>query len=477
MADQLPADRFGRGVSQSRFALMAASSLALLLFSAVAPRAETLEGALAKAYLNNPQLNAQRAGVRVADENIPLARSGGLPSVQLQLESGFSRQENGRVSFFGGAGRDVEFSYPASATLSARQSLFDGYRTRNRVRAADSQVLASREELRNTEQNVLLDGVVAYLNVLRDTAILNLRRNNIDVIREQLRQTQDRFRVGEVTRTDVAQAESRLAFAQAQFASSEAQLKGSLATYVQVIGNEPKKLASAKAVEKMLPRNRALALKIARAEHPAIIGALHGVDVQSLSVRIAEADLYPQLDLLASATYQRNNIDNSRNYQGNLSIVGRLTIPIFTGGGDYAQIRQEKERLGQQRLQADIQRDAVRQAVAASWGQLEASRSQIKAAQAQVDAAESALSGVREEAKVGQRTTLDVLNAQQEVLDARVNLIISQRDRVVASYNLLASVGRLNARVLRLKVPRYDASVHYDQVKDKLFGVRTPAGE
>jgi outer membrane protein len=450
-----------------------AVSAALVLAPVASVRAETLEGALAKAYVNNPDLNAERAGVRVSDENLPISRAGQRPRVQLTLDQGWQRDDS--TGLFGRRGVDI--TSPASVGVTASQNLFDGFKTKNRVRAADSQVLAARETLRNTEQTVLLDAVTAYLNVLRDTAILNLRRNNIEVIREQLRQTQDRFKVGEVTRTDVAQSQSRLAFAQAQSASSEAQLKGSLASYIQVIGDEPRKLASTRPVEKMLPRSRKSAIDIANAEHPAILGALHGVDAQSLSVRIAEADLYPSLDVQASASYRRRNSGDPSTYSNELAIIGRLTVPIYSAGQDYAQIRQEKERLGQSRLQADVSRDRVRAAVAASWGQLESSRLQISAAQAQVVAAESALSGVREEAKVGQRTTLDVLNSQQELLDARVNLIISQRDRVVASYNVLSSIGRLNARVLRLKVPQYRPEIHYDQVKDKWFGVRTPSGE
>jgi outer membrane protein len=337
-------------------------------------------------------------------------------------------------------------------------------------------VLAAREQLRNTEQNILLDAVTAYMNVLRDTAILNLRRNNIDVIAEQLRQTRDRFKVGEVTRTDVAQSESRLAFARANAAGAEAQLRSSLADYTKVIGDEPKKLAPVKPLERLLPKSRKTALGIAQGEHPAILGALHGVDSQFLSVRIAEADLFPRLDVEAAAT---NTMDRSglNTFANNVSVSARLTIPIYAGGQDYAQIRQEKERLGESRLQADVSRDRVRAAVAASWGQVEASKLQVKAAQAQVEAAESALSGVREEAKVGQRTTLDVLNAQQELLDARVNLIIAQRDRVLATYNLLSSVGRLNLRVLRIKSPTYRPEVHYEQVKDKWFGLRTPSGD
>jgi outer membrane protein len=462
----------------------AACILAWLVAGQGLALADTLESALASAYVNNPELNAERAGVRATDELVPQARAGQRPRVSATLDTGYNYRDAivspkiqvGKRKVRLPNSKVISESVPQGYAIDVEQNLFDGFRTKNQIRAAQSQVLGARETLRNTEQNVLLDAVVAYMNVLRDTAILNLRRNNIEVIGEQLRQTRDRFRVGEVTRTDVAQAESRLAFAQAQASASEAQLKSSLSDYIRVIGNEPAKLSPAKPVDKMLPRSRTLAIKISQSEHPAIMGSLHGVDAQLLSVRIAEADLYPRLDVAAQLA-GRNDANGFDTYATSFSVVGRLTIPIYSGGGDYAQIRQEKERLGESRLQADVSRDRVRAAVAASWGQVEASRLQVKAAQAQVEAAESALSGVREEAKVGQRTTLDVLNAQQEVLDARVNLIVAQRDRVVASYNLLASVGRLNARVLRLKVPVYRPEIHYDQVKDKWFGTRTPAGE
>jgi outer membrane protein len=461
-------------------ALLAASSV---VFSATPSAwAETLEGALAKAYLNNPEINAERAAVRVADENIPIAKSGQRPQIEASADIGFQNTvalTAPQTNFLTGKKarqRIVNETYPGSVGISVQQNLFDGFRTSNRVRAAESGVLAAREQLRNTEQNVLLDAVTAYMNVLRDTAILNLRRNNIEVISEQLRQTRDRFKVGEVTRTDVAQSQSRLEFAKANAAGAEAQLRSSLSDYVRVVGDEPRKLAPVKPLEKLLPKSKKSAHNIGQAEHPAILGALHGVDSQFLSVRIAEADLFPRLDVEASAvnSMDRNGLNTFAN---TVSVSARLTIPIYSGGLDYAQIRQEKERLGESRLQADVSRDRVRAAVAASWGQVEASKLQVRAAQAQVDAAESALSGVREEAKVGQRTTLDVLNAQQELLDSRVNLIIAQRDRVLASYNLLSAVGRMNTRVLRVKTPVYRPEVHYKQVKDKWFGLRTPSGD
>jgi outer membrane protein len=327
------------------------------------------------------------------------------------------------------------------------------------------------------------------MNVLRDTAILNLQRNNVEVIEEQLRQTQDRFEVGEVTRTDVAQAEARLAASRSQVSLAQANLQTSIARYRQNIGVEPRQLAPGRPLDRLLPRSVDSALQIAFNEHPAIIAALHGVDSAELQVRIAEGQLAPSLDIVGSADWRnrnasggRFNVDTGEGGGGvsgqvtSASIVARLSIPIYDGGLAAAQTRQSKEQVGQQRLEADSTRDQVRAAVISSWGQLEAARAQVVAAQAQVEAAETALTGVREEARVGQRTTLDVLNAQQELLNARVNLITAQRDRVVGSYLVVQSIGRLNSRYLALKVDHYRPKLHFDQVKDLWHGLTTPDG-
>jgi outer membrane protein len=452
----------------------------IALIPAQAALAETLESALSRSYGNNPVLNAQRANVRATDENVPRAKAGYRPRINatadIQATVTETNPDNARAVTARSASQGIG--------LQVDQTLFNGFRTSNSVRQAESGVLSARETLRNTEQNTLFDAASAYMNVLRDTAILNLQRNNVEVIEEQLRQTQDRFNVGEVTRTDVAQAEARLAGARSQASLAEANLRTSIARYRQVIGVEPRQLAPGRPLDRLVPRTLESALQIAFNEHPAIIAALHGVDVAELQVRIVEGELAPTLGLTGSLTYRNTNSNVGGGVgggfgsgeQASASIVARLTVPIYEGGEVYARTRQSKETAGQRRLEADSIRDQVRAAVISSWGQLEASRAQITAAQAQVEAAETALNGVREEARVGQRTTLDVLNAQQELLNARVNLITAQRDRVVASYAVVQAAGRLNSRALGLGVAHYSPKVHFDQVKDLWAGLTTPDG-
>jgi outer membrane protein len=443
--------------------------------------AETLESALSRAYGNNPTLNAQRASVRATDENVPRAKSGYRPSVNATADAGgqfrqFDTPSERTRSGIVPHSTTVTRTAPRGVGVQVSQTLFNGFQTSNSVRQAESSVLGARETLRNTEQNTLFSAASAYMNVLRDTAILNLQRNNVEVIEEQLRQTRDRFNVGEVTRTDVAQAEARLAGARSQASLAEANLRTSIAQYRQVIGVEPRQLAPGRPVDRLLPPSQEAAIKIALDEHPAILAALHGVDVAELQVKINEGQLAPQLSL-TGAVARRFDVQISGDMSTAASVVAQLVVPIFPGGGQvYAQTRQSKETAGQRQLEADSIRDQVRAAVISSWGQLEAARAQIIAAQAQVEASETALNGVREEARVGQRTTLDVLNAQQELLNARVNLITAQRDRVVASYAVVQSVGRLQSRALGLAVSHYSPKVHFDQVKDTWGGLTTPDG-
>ncbi|WP_114185488.1 TolC family outer membrane protein [Microvirga aerophila] len=433
--------------------------------------AETLESALSRAYGNNPTLNAQRASVRVTDENVARAKSGYRPQVNASADAGRTWTEFNTP----GGGSTTRNLNPRGVGLEINQSIFNGNRTNNGVRQAESSVLGARENLNNNEQNVLFDSAEAYMNVLRDTAILDLQRNNVEVIDEQLRQTRDRFNVGEVTRTDVAQAESRLAASRSQASLAEANLRTSIAQYRQVVGVEPRQLAPGRPLDRLLPRSVNSALNVAFAEHPAIKAALHGVDVAEIQVRIEQGALAPQLGVNGNVA-QRYDNQTTGDRTLSASVVAQLVVPIYDGGQAYASTRQAKETVSQRRLEADSIRDQVRAAVISSWGQLEAARAQISAAQAQVDAAETALNGVREEARVGQRTTLDVLNAQQELLNARVNLITAQRDRVVGSYLVVQSMGRLNSRALGLAVNHYSPKIHYDQVKDLWGGFTTPDG-
>lgn len=484
-----------------RMRLAATGFVIALTGSAFTAQADTLEWALATAYQTNPQLNSQRAITRAIDENVPQALSGYRPTVSATLSGGrqYQRTETevpGSVaagvggSRAGGATGGTATTTargglrsitqgtfdPRSAGISGTQTLFNGFQTGNRVRQAEQQVSAARETLRLIEQNVLLNAASAYMNLLRDTAILELQRSNVAVLVEQLRQTRDRFSVGEVTRTDVAQAESRLAAGRSQLATAEANFTNSRAVYRQVIGVEPGKLAPASPVDRLSPLHLPAAIASGRARNPNVTAAMFGIDVQALQVKINEGALYPVVTVTANAQ-QNWEVSPLVKQQTSASLLGQLTVPIYRGGLFYSAVRQSKETLTQRRFDLETARDQVQASVVQAWGNLDAAKAQIAATQAQVSAAEIALNGVREEARVGQRTTLDVLNAQQELVNARVALVTAQRDRVVASYGLLSAVGRLSPVVLSLPISVYEPMVHYQQVRDVWAGVRTPDGK
>jgi outer membrane protein len=434
--------------------------------------AQSLDAALSSAYRSNPDLNATRASLRAVDESVPSAMSGYRPRITGSADYGYTSIDSRTAGR-----RSTSDLNPAGMGLSVSQTLYNGGRTGNSVRAAESSVLAARETLRNTEQNTMLDAVTAYMNVLRDTAIFNLRQNNVNVLTEQVRQTKDRFSVGEVTRTDVAQAEARFAGARSDLAISQSNLRASVARFRQVTGLDPKKLSPVQPVAAgRLPKTQGDAVNRALRDHPAIAAALHGVDAQQLQVKVVEGELLPSVTVSGSLS-RRFDSQTEGDRRNSASVVGSVSIPIYDGGSAYARTRQAKETLGERRMQVDSARDRVVAAVVSSWALMEATKFQIEGAAAQVQAAEIALNGVREEYKVGQRTTLDVLNAQQELLNARVAQVTAQRDRVVASYSVLSSIGQLSARSLGLKVATYDPKVHFEQVKDKWFGLRTPSGE
>ncbi len=444
----------------------------LLLMNMAAPAgAETMSGALARAYQGNPNLNQQRASLRATDENLPRASAGWLPTAAATAQGGYNYLDGDL-----GNGHIRKTTGPATLGFTVNQNLFNGNRTMNSVRQAESNILGAREVTRNTEQSTLLDGSTAYMNVLRDTAILDLRKNNIIVLEEQLRQTRDRFQVGEVTRTDVAQAEASLASARSDYFTAQANLQNSVATYRQVIGVEPARLEAARPIEQLLPRAMPTAIEVAFSEHPAIQAALHNVDAAELQVKLVEGELYPTVGVTGNVqqNFSANGFPSEHYF--NASVLGQITVPIYAGGEVFARARQSKELLAQARLQADQQRDAVRAIVVSSWGQLDTAKAVILSSQAAVRAAEIALNGIREEARVGQRTTFDVLTAQQTLLNARVSLVTAQRDRVVASYTVMAAIGKLTAANLNLTVIAYDPTIHFNQVKDKWIGLRTPDG-
>src|SRR6516162_7207298 len=459
-----------------------AAGCAAIAGGVVIARADTLEWALVQAYQNNPSLNAQRAALRAADENVPQALSGYRPKLSVTASGGFNyfdqvnKTDNQPVfpnqAIYTSLGSDLPTrQFGATAT----QTLFNGFQTANRTRQAESQVAGARETLRVTEQQVLLDAATAYMNLLRDQAILELNRRNVEVLTEQLKQTRDRFNVGEVTRTDVAQAESRLAAGRSALLQAQSNYVTSQANYRRVIGVDPGRLSPGTPVDRLSPATVQRAITEGETQSPTVLAAMYGVDVAVLAVKISEGALYPNLGLTASYS-QSYDTQPQILRQTNVSILGQLTVPIYQGGAEYSAIRQSKETLGQQRLNLDVNRDQARATVVQSWGQLDAAKAQIEATTAQVNGSEIALNGVREEARVGQRTTLDVLNAQQELVNARVALVTAQHDRVVASYTLLAAVGGLSMQRLGLNVMIYDPQVHYQQVRDAWIGVRIPDG-
>jgi outer membrane protein len=462
-----------------------AAATALLSAWSVALHAESMSGALALAYQGNPDLNQERAGVRAADETIPQATSVFRPQITATGSYGYSFLEirttpNANISSAinpaAAAGSSILTTSEGTVGLTISQTLFNGFRNINGVRQAESKVFAAREQLRLREETILLSAATAYMNVLRDTAILDLRRNNIIVLEEQLRQTRDRFTVGEVTVTDVAQADASLASARSDYFAAQANLATSIANYRQFIGVQPNRLEPARTIEALLPRDLATAVNITLAEHPAVQTALHLVDAAALQVKIQEGQFYPTLSAVGQATdlYGDDGVPGLKAFNG--TITAQVSAPIYTGGLVDAQVRQAKELLSQARIQTDLQRDMARAQTVSAWGVLDAARAAIRSNESAVKAAEVALAGIREEAKVGQRTTFDVLTAQQTLLNARVSLVTAQRDRVVASYSVMATIGRLTATNLSLNVTQYDSTIHYDAVKDKWIGVRTPDG-
>ncbi|HEV2717128.1 MAG TPA: TolC family outer membrane protein, partial [Terriglobales bacterium] len=336
-------------------------------------RADTLEWALVQAYQNNPSLNAQRAVLRATDENVPQALSGYRPKLSVTASGGFNYfdQVNKTVNqqvfphqvLYSSLGSDLPTrQFGATAT----QTLFNGFQTANRTRQAESGVFGARETLRLTEQQVLLDAATAYMNLIRDQAILDLNRRNVEVLTEQLKQTRDRFNVGEVTRTDVAQAESRLAAGRSQLLQAQSNYITSQANYRRVIGVDPGRLNPGTPVDRLSPATLPRAITAGETESPSVLAAMYGVDVAELAVKISEAALYPNLGLTAAYAQNYQTIPQELRTT-NVSILGQLTVPLYQGGAEYSAIRQSKETLGQQRLNVDVNRDQARATVVQSW--------------------------------------------------------------------------------------------------------------
>lgn len=457
------------------FRLAFVAAFASVALFAASPRAlaESMAQALASAYADNPEINSARAQTRAEDENVAIARGARLPTIGIVNQTTFQTSDvAGRSGLSGAAGKNTTFDN--EVTLSVEQNVFTGFRVTNSIRQAESGVLASRELLRNTVENVLFQAAQAYQDVIRDKAILEIRRLNVIFLDEQVRAANERFSVGENTKTDVAQARAAAAEARAQVAVATANLATSRATFRQVIGHDPGNLSDGFPYERLIPSQLAQAIAIGQDDHPIILAAMHQADAQAFAIKQIEGELLPSASV--EGTVGRRDVWDLDPDPNGASVVGRITIPLFPGGSVYPRIRQAKEVYGLQKIQIDVARDQVRAAVVTAWAQVEAAIGAISAAQEAVEAAEIALSGVQEEQLVGQRTTLDVLDAQQVLLTAREGLVIARHGRVVANFSVLSAMGRLTAERLALPIEPYDSTEHYRAVRGRFIGVSTPDG-
>jgi outer membrane protein len=449
--------------------------LLLSLAFAVPAAAESLPEALVRTYQGSPQLNAERAKLRGTDETIPQALAGYRPQIIASLGGGLQAVRNLLPDT-----NEIQTATLRTWTigLTVSQTVFNGFKTANAVRQSEAQVQSGREALRNVGQGVLLDAVTVYMNVLGNQALVESQRINSTFLRETLATTRKRLDAGDVTPTDVAQAEARQSRGLADLNAAEVALAISQATYLQVIGAPPGRLVAADSIDRLLPRSREDATAISRREHPAIQAASYDTDVAQLAIKVAESSLWPQVSVQGTISRSRN-ADTTLGSAGTdlAAILGQANVPIYDGGLAAAQTRQTKELAMQARIVLEQVRNLIQTAVFSAWVTYEGSRVALSAAEAEVRAANVALTGVQKEALGGQRTTLDVLNAQQDLISARSRLIQAQKDRIIAAYTLLSAIGRLDVKTLGLNTPEYSPEVHYHQVRDAWHGLRTPSGQ
>jgi outer membrane protein len=442
-------------------------------FAATAVHAETLPEALAKAYQTNPQLNAERARQRGTDENVPQALAGYRPQIVASLSGGLQAVRDLLPSNI----IQTATLKPWQIGVTVTQTLFNGFKTANSVRVAELQVRSGREALRNVGQGVLLDAATAYTNVIANQSLVEAQRANVTFLRETQAITQKRLNAGDVTPTDTAQAEARLNRGLSDLNAAEVNLAISQATYAQVIGNAPAQLRPAETVDRYLPRSREDAIGLAFHEHPAVMAASFDVDVASTTIHVAESSLMPSVTVQGSVSHSRDSDPTLGTFgTDQASVIGQLNQPIYDGGTAASQTRQAKEVAAQSRLVLDQVRNRARTAAVSAWVTNEGAKVAVTASESEVRAATVALAGVQKEAAGGQRTTVDVLNSQQDLISAKARLIGALRDRVIASYTLLSAIGRLDVKTLSLNTPDYLPEAHYHQVRDAWHGLRTPSG-
>jgi outer membrane protein len=451
------------------------------LTGGVPAAAETLQDAMASAYQTNPTILSERSKLRATDELVPQALSNWRPTVTVSgnvtRSNTYSYINSG--STIGGAtsgtpqGQQVSSAgtiiYNADTMgVQVTQPVFRGGRTLAQTRQAEAQVEAERAQLSITEQQVLLNVATAYLNLVQAQSVLQLSINNEQVLQRQLDAVQDRFRVGEVTRTDVAQAQSRLSGAHADRTQAEGSLRTARAAYVQQVGHLPDKVDYPDGLPR-LPADAQAAQALAAAQNPNIVTAQAAYQAALEGIDLIAGELLPQVSLTGQA--QRIvNFDGPSTLENVAQVSVNVTVPIYQAGQEYSRLRAQKQNAGQSRAVIDQARRDVEESITAAWESLQTGKARLASYDDQIAAAKIALEGVTRENQVGSRTVLDVLNAEQELLQAQVNEVQARHDEIVAAYQLLNATGQLTAQYLALPVETYDPAAHYEEVHDKWVG-------
>ncbi len=442
--------------------------VALLSCGTALAQPRTLQDSLTAAYSNNPTLQAARAQLRATDEGVPQALAGWRPQVTVAGALGYA---DGTFRTATAAGTNTRRNnrdiFTGQATLT--QPLYRGGATRAGTNQADNRVFAQRGRLLATEQQVFSDTINSYVNVIQTQQVLQLNINNEQVLARQLQATNDRFRVGEITRTDVAQAEAALAGARATRQTAEGNLQTARATYRRLVGELPNQLVEPQPI-KLPVKNQNEAAQLAAANNPNVVAALFDDAAARDAIDVAFAALMPQVSLQAQAARNDNSATAGQRTIGG-QVLLNASVPIYQGGSEYSRVRQARQSQQQSRKTVeDVRRQVIQQATQA-WETLTATRATIESTRVQIRANQVALEGVQREAIVGSRTTLDVLNAEQTLLNSRVTLVQNLATLVTNSYAVAAAIGRLTARDLNLNVPLYDETAYYNAVRDRLFGV------
>ncbi len=447
-----------------RRSLLSTLTATLLAGAALPAAAQTFEEALASAYNSNPQLQAERANLRATDEQIAQARANWRPTVTVTGAIG-----KGETNIRGNPGNPIEGT-PKQAGVTLTQPLYRGGRTVAGIEAAKNAIQAGRSRLFATEQTVLLSAASAYLDFVQNEAVVRLNMANERVLQRQLEATSDQFRVGEVTRTDVSQAEARLAGATATRIQAEGTLETSRATFQQIVGIPALRLTQP-ARPRSLPANSEAAAAEAATRNPTVIAAQFDEGNARAQIDLARGGLLPTLSLVGSAVYQKEQpIAITSPPVSAMSVIAQLSVPLYESGAVYSQVRQARQVASQRLILInDARRTAISSATQA-FETLLSSRARIESLTSQVQASEIALEGVRQEASVGSRTILDILNAEQELLNSQVSREQATHDDLVASFQVLNAMGRMTAKELALPVELYDFEANFRDIEGRWFG-------